>query len=296
MKLNRVKKIILLILVAAICLVLGILAMYHSMPTTFAQVEYDVNQSGMNSSSDGAHVRIVHLSDVHNKEYGTENVDLMKVVEDASPDLIFITGDLVDRNAEDITPMIQLIEELKEIAPVYYSYGNHEMMNQERFGNDIGAQVEAVGGIVLDYVYQDVDIRGEQLRIGGIYGYCVPEKYLETNEASVEECDFLREFQNTDRTTLLLTHMPYAWLDLDGLNEWDVDIIFSGHSHGGQVELPLFGPVYAPDQGWFPDRVSGKFVSDDGSSTLIVSRGLGDSVKLPRVNNPWEMVIVDVVF
>jgi len=283
------KRFLIFFMIFILCGCLGIWFLYASMPETFVETEYYVNNDSVMST-----IRIAHLSDVHNKEYGEDNVELIQAVKEASPDLIFITGDLISREDEDINPAIHLVEQLASIAPVYFSYGNHELMNEERYGREIGAKVEAAGAIVMDYVYQDIDVRGQELRIGGLYGYCVPEKYLETNEASPLECDFLREFQDTDRTTLLLVHMPYSWLELDGLNEWNIDIIFSGHSHGGQMELPLLGPVYAPDQGWFPDRVAGKFTSDDGSSTLVVSRGLGDSVKIPRMNNDWELVVVEV--
>ena len=283
------KRFLIIFIIFILCCCLGIWFLYESMPETFVKTEYYVDNDSMTST-----IRIAHLSDLHNKEYGEDNGDLIQAVKEACPDLIFITGDLVSREDEDITPAIYLVEQLTSLAPVYYSYGNHELMNEERFQRDIGSQVESAGAVVMDYVYQDVEIRGQELRIGGLYGYCVPEKYLKTNEASPLECDFLREFQDTNRTTLLLTHMPYSWLELDGLNEWNVDIIFSGHSHGGQMDLPILGPVYAPDQGWFPDQVSGMFISNDGSSTLIVSRGLGDSVKIPRVNNDWELVVVEV--
>lgn len=287
---NKKSKILLITLLLGIFLCLTAIYVYNSIPRTFIVTEYVIPDPSVTPS-----VRIAHLSDVHNKEYGDDNAELIEAVSASNPDLIFITGDSVNNDEQNIEPAVRLVEQLTKIAPVYFSYGNHELMNEENFGGNIGAHMEAAGATVLDFAYQDVDIHDQKLRIGGIYGYCVPSKYLETNEADEEECAFLSEFQNTDRTTILLAHMPYSWIDLDGLNEWNVDIIFAGHSHGGQMDLPLFGPVYAPDQGWFPDEVSGKFISDDGEKTLIVSRGLGDSVEIPRLNNDWELVVVDLV-
>lgn len=294
MKITNMKKYnrIVIGLLCAIFLgiVLGMVAFICMPSDSFVTTFYTMHSSKME-----APIRIVHLSDIHNKEYGEANIHLIEETASMEPDLIFITGDSVSGDHEDISPAIDLVEQLVSIAPVYYVYGNHEDLNDYEFNRNIGELFAKAGAHVLDFSYEDVTIDGQELRIGGLYGLCFPEKFLETGEGSREEVDFLKEFQDTQRHTMLLTHLPVCWLEHDGLEEWDIDSVFSGHSHGGQFVLPVLGPVYAPDQGLFPDRVAGLFTSLDGTSQMVVSRGLGDSVKLPRINNDPELVVVDVV-
>ena len=240
-------------------------------------------------------IRILLLTDLHNSTFGEKNQKLMELSAAQSPDLIFLTGDLL--NSEDPRTEIatKLIANLCDIAPVYISLGNHEIEHHENFGTDIISLYEAAGGIVLEKQYEDITMNGQQIRVGGIYGYCLPEKYLKTKEADPEECAFLNDFQNTERYTMLLCHMPVCWMINEGLDEWNVDSIFSGHVHGGQVILPRIGGVYAPDLGYFPGKLDGLFEPEDGSSTMVLSRGLGSTESIPRLNNIPEVVTVDLV-
>lgn len=261
------------------------------------QSKYSLNYSSYQISSDKINtpVRILQLTDLHNNEFGENNQELIDRVASQSPDLILITGDLLNSDESRTDIATNLISSLCDIASIYISLGNHEVEYQQQFGTDIIRLYEDAGAVVLDRQYQDFEVNGQKLRLGGIYGYCLPAKYLETDEADPEECAFLSDFQNTDLYTILMCHMPVCWMLNDGLDEWDVDCVLAGHVHGGQVVLPLIGGVYAPDMGWFPGKLQGLYSSTDGSSTMVLSTGLGNTESVPRFNNVPEVVTVDIL-
>lgn len=239
-------------------------------------------------------VRMVVIADLHNSEFGEGNEELLNLIRRQSPDAICCPGDFVIDKDENIEIAEELIKGLVEIAPTYFSMGNHEVHHQMNFPVDFESIFESCGANVLEYEYEDICINGQKLRIGGIYGYCVPENDQDNKRYNFKHTDFLKSFMDTDQFTLLLTHMPYAWLELDGLEEWDIDLVFSGHTHGGQIRIPQLGGVYAPLHGMFPGRVAGEYTSEDESRTLILTRGLGDATIIPRINNVPEIMVVDL--
>ncbi|MGN1014467.1 MAG: metallophosphoesterase [Butyricicoccus sp.] len=258
----------------------------HSLTGTSYRINTDAVQ---------APIRIVQITDLHNSTFGENNRNLIDLTAEQSPDLILMTGDLLNSDDPRTDLATELISDLCSIAPVYVSLGNHEIEYRERFDTDIVKLYEDSGAVVLDKQYEDITVNGQSIRLGGIYGYCLPANYLETKEADPEECAFLTAFQNTDAYMILMCHMPVCWLINDGLDEWDVDCVFSGHVHGGQIVLPLIGGVYAPDMGLFPGRLQGLYASEDGSKRLVLSRGLGSTESIPRCNNIPEVVVVDIL-
>ena len=251
---------------------------------------YKISTSEITSS-----LRIVQLTDLHNSEFGADNHRLIERVQEQEPDLILMTGDMLNASEENTEIVEALIRALSGIAPVYYSYGNHEKEYEEKYQISLVPLLEAAGAVVLEREYEDVMIGHQVIRLGGIYGYCVPAKFLETNEADPQECAFLKEFMDTDEYTLLLCHMPYTWNVLNGLEEWGIDCVMCGHIHGGQVYIPFAGGVYAPDEGWFPGKEKGCRVSEDGQRYMILSAGLGSAEGVPRFNNPPELVVLDLL-
>lgn len=239
-------------------------------------------------------VRIVHLSDLHCSEFGEGNAALITRIAEQAPDLIVMSGDMINGHEQRTEVAEALIESLSEIAPVYASLGNHEKANEHMYRSDITKLYEEAGAVVLEKEYQDIEIRGQKIRIGGLLGYGLPEKYAKTGEAVESEYTYIAKMQKTDNLTLLLCHYPTCWIHNRLLDEWDVDVVFSGHEHGGQIRLPWLGGVYAPDRGFFPGHTSGVLYDQDGKRALVISRGLGSTGWVPRLNNVPEIVVVDI--
>lgn len=249
--------------------------------------EYIVRTSNINSK-----IRIIQLTDLHNSTFGKENERLIRKVEEQTPDLICITGDLLNMEEENVDIATNLISKLSSNYPVYVSLGNHELGYKYAETEDLIDKFEDAGACVLDFDYKDININGENIRIGGLYGYDLPE----TNEVSRDnEAEFLSNFQNTKDYKILLTHMPYGWYQAGSLDYWDVDLVLTGHTHGGQVRIPFLGGLYAPDIGWFPGREMGLYYSEDMEKVMVLSRGLGSTEYIPRFNNIPEIVVVDVL-
>lgn len=229
--------------------------------------------------------KIVQLTDLHNNEFGSKNQRLVERIIKEEPDVIFLTGDMLNADEERTDILIELVKALTLIAPVYVSLGNHEMTYMERAGNlNLINIIEQEGAVVLERQYIDTDINNIKVRIGGIYGYV-----LAPDKKEGEEQAFMEDFQSTDRFKILLSHIPEGLLLWEGMEYWDVNLVFSGHVHGGQVRLPFIGGLYDPEEGYFPTYTKGIF--ECGNGKLILSAGLGSSRGRPRVNNLPELTV-----
>lgn len=239
-------------------------------------------------------IRIVHLSDLHSWEFGDGNQELVGMVTEQSPDLILMTGDMLDKSDEDAAVACDLIEDLVAVAPVYYGYGNHEKAWERENSASLAADLTEAGATVLDCTYLDMEVQGQPLRLGGYYGYYRRPHMTLDDEAAIErENAFFGAFEDTDRYKILLNHIPTAWLDWGLMDDFPVDLVLTGHYHGGQVRLPLVGGLRAPYVGWFPEYTEGIYYGEQ--ATCVISTGLGSSPNIPRVNNPPQIVVVDLV-
>jgi len=116
-------------------------------------------------------IRMVHLTDLHSWSYGEDNIELVNLVSEQEPDLILMTGDMMDKTDENPDVACSLIRQLKDTAPVYFSYGNHESAWMHRTGIDLRPILTEAGATVLDIEYLDLEIKGQEVRLGGYYNY-----------------------------------------------------------------------------------------------------------------------------
>ena len=272
------------VLILFLFLVLGLYSSKHMLSESFYEIALpEVTEP----------IRVVQLTDLHNSEFGENNSTLVDHVAAQQPDLILITGDLLNQDTDRTDIATGLIESLKDIAPVYVSFGNHESGYENKYGVDLQSLYTNAGAVVLEYDWLDLEVNGQKIRLGGLYGYCLPASY--EKEARENECSYLEEFQSTEDLKILMCHMPICWQYGGSLDYWDTDVVFAGHSHGGQVIIPGVGGLWAPDRGWFPGREQGLYWSKDGQKVLVLSRGLGNREKIPRFNNIPEIMVTDIV-
>ena len=218
--------------------------------------------------------KIAHISDYHNTKNPFLNNAVISSLQEEQPDIIFITGDLVDCRKTDIQKGIDFVSQVIEIAPVYYVTGNHEcnvsIDSQSDFDNMI-SDLEALGVEVLRGEKSEIKLEnGEIINVYGIddpYFHC--SSMLEVTGTTNELCS---ELEIEEGYNVLLAHHPEQ---LDVYSLYGFDIVFSGHAHGGQLRLFGQGAI-APDQGLFPKYTSGLYVN--GKTYLVVSRGIGNSI------------------
>ena len=272
------------IVLAALCALLACLIPYllwANAALTVSHVELDL------LPGEGSFT-IAQVSDLHNAEFGGGNRELLAILEEAEPDLIAITGDLIDSRRTDPAPALAFLEGAVELAPVCYVTGNHEFRAYDAY-QDLKSQMEELGVIVLEN--ESMVLEEVPLRVIGLddpsFGVrsdpsATPEQILQGALTALAP-----QAGEEDLRTVLLAHRP-EYVELYA--QYGADLVLSGHAHGGQVRLPGVGGLYAPGQGFLPAYTSGLY--QIGETSLVVSRGLGNSLFPLRVNNRPEVVLV----
>lgn len=245
---------------------------------------YTISSRGLPDAFDG--YRIAQVSDLHNAEFGGGNQRLLDMLREAEPDMIAITGDLIDSRKTNIAVALAFAEEAVRIAPCYYVSGNHEARVTEY--RELKAGLEAAGVTVLDDARVEIEISGKSITIIGVNDPSFLADYL-TSDAAVMDRK-LSELSSEDASfTILLSHRPELF---DTYAAHDMDLVLTGHAHGGQFRLPLIGGLIAPNQGLFPKYDDGLY--SEGNTNMIVSRGLGNSIIPFRFNNRPEVVLIEL--
>ncbi|MBR6337542.1 MAG: metallophosphoesterase [Ruminococcus sp.] len=276
--LSRRRKIAYIILIVYFVL-LG-LEMYRS-NTTLEVENFEYKSKSLPKGFDG--VKIVSVTDYHNHGGDYEN-ELIDTIKEQKPDYIFLVGDIIDRNRNDISKAAGFMKKCAEIAPCYLAYGNHELALKQKEGQ-FEAYTEAAekaGVTVLDNDIAELWRGDEMIYLAGT-----------TTVGGFMEVDEKLKALDDSAQLLWIDHYPENFEELSVCaknNGFDDALFFSGHAHGGLIEVPYTHKgLYAPGQGFFPKYTSGEYHS--GGCELLLSRGCGNSGYTLRVFDPFHLVV-----
>ncbi len=252
---------------------------------------YTVEMDGIETPT-----RIVVVADIHGKEFGRQNKRLLKKVLAQSPDAIVMLGDIFPSRCsqEDLDYVLQLTEDLQAIAPVYFAMGNHELAYSKAYGEQWVSQLQETGAIVLDEAWRDVTLNGNTLRLGGTMGHGY---YFGRSKADFEaspEYQVMSALENSPYPAILLAHMPETVTLSFGKEYWHIDLVLSGHTHGGVIRIPGKGGLFAPMEGWWPTYDYGEMMLNQ-KMRIIITSGLSGHDYVPRMFNLPEIVSIDLV-
>lgn len=232
--------------------------------------------------------RIAQISDLHNAEFGENNIKLLQMLSNSEPDIIVITGDLVDAQHTDIDIAIDFTREAIQIAPVFYVTGNHEASLLQY--NELKIRLETIGVVVLDDKKIELEQNTEKIMLIGLSDPDFTIKGNMFGEVPAMISTKLNNLiDNSKKYTIVLSHRPELFETYASCN---VNLVLSGHAHGGQFRLPFVGGLVAPNQGLFPKYDAGLYT--EGNTSMIVSRGIGNSIIPFRFNNRPEIIIVEL--
>lgn len=265
------KKILILMLIIIILIPFCLYQNKHLVITTYT---YESEKFG--ADLDG--YRIVQISDLHNAEFGKENKKLLETIRSCSPDIIVITGDLVDSNHTNVERAVAFVNEAVKIAPVYYVTGNHEYWLDPSENEQMMQGILAAGACDLDDEAVRIEKGDSSFMLAGLDDQHLSDETLK---------NLLQEQKN--ELSIVLAHEPQY---LQNYANAGADLVLTGHAHGGQIRLPFVGGIVAPDQGFLPEYTSGKYNSTD--TEMIVSRGLGNSIIPVRLFNYPEVMCVEL--
>ena len=275
-KKRRITLIVILILIAA-CF-----GWIYWGNTSIQVTEISVGSKNIPESFHG--FTIVQVSDLHNAEFGESQAGLLSAIKNAAPDLIAVTGDLIDSRHTDIETAMAFIDGAVQIAPVYYVTGNHEARIDEYAA--FKERLEQAGAIILDDEAVKIQYGCESILLAGVNDPDFSSGDADDADVMAEKLEAILTEDSCDYM-VLLSHRPELF---DVYVDNNIDLVLSGHAHGGQIRLPFIGGVLAPDQGFFPQYVEGMYEEDQ--TKMVVSRGLGNSICPIRINNRPELVVI----
>lgn len=279
---RMVKKKYLAVILAILLLVLVLWTIWGNV--TVGVTHYRITSNQLPDSFDGFKIAVV--SDLHNARFGSDNSQITRKIEEEHPDIIAITGDLVDSNRTDTETAIALVHKLMQIAPCYYVTGNHEAWIGKQF-SELEEMLFAENVQILHDEVIQLEKNGQTIQLAGLDDPDFTERDTAVQQSMLQTK--LNQMNLSDEYCILLSHRPETFV---AYVEENIDLVLSGHAHGGQFRLPFIGGIVAPNQGLFPKYDAGKYTRNN--TTMIVSRGIGNSIIPIRFNNRPEIVVIEL--
>ena len=275
--------------------ILGGAAFYKYETESLEITKYEIENEKIPKEFDN--FKIVQISDLHNKSFGKGNKRLLEKIDSQNPDIVVITGDLVEGDNKNFVVALNLIDELLKKYKVYHIIGNHEQKSLIKKHKELYKTY-------FDKLYKKniVNLDNEKIRIKkdgkyiNIYGLIIPLEYYpyffknyENKNMKLEQ-DFINNKLgeiNRDEYNILLAHTPFFFEDYE---KYGVDLVLAGHVHGGIIRLPKVGGLLSPNREFFPKYDFGKYIKNN--TTMLLSKGLGGSKVLIRFACKPEIVSI----
>ncbi len=237
-------------------------------------VTYTVRSGRLPAAFSG--FRLLVAADLHDTPLCAR---ILTLVEETKPDAVCMVGDMVyGGKTETMGEMCRILDSLAGVCPVYGVSGNHEACDTY---DSFAEAFTAHGGVWLDDACVELRRGGDGIRIIGVKDRPFNEEETAASAAK------LKENLDPDVYSVTLCHRPEVF---PAIRDSGTDLVLAGHHHGGLIRLPFIGGVFAHRGKLFPDHDRGRY--DEGGATLIVSAGCDDGSKLPRFNNPPEILLV----
>ncbi|MEG1772974.1 MAG: metallophosphoesterase [Clostridia bacterium] len=276
-----------IIVVSALFIAALMVLLYSNIAITTS--EYDVNTKKIEGRA-----TLVFLSDLHSRDFSSDNAELIRLVKSAKPDAILLGGDMINSKDDEFSVFFSLCKKLIEIAPVYAVLGNHEMLLPSKLLEEYKETLSDMGATFLDNSYIDIKTKAGDIRLYGLniplylYSY---EKVMQENGYNYTKEMIQKNLGEIDKTklNLLLTHNPKFFETYAGAG---FDITLCGHMHGGGLRIPFVGGVFSSDRTLFPKYDAAAFTIDE--KTMIVGRGLSETFFPIRFFNPADVVVLKI--
>ena len=278
---ERKRRIKMLIIIILFITVFCIFSLWQN--NSIVTSNFNYSSSEVPKDFDG--FKIVQISDLHNKVFGKEQDKLLEKVANISPDIIVVTGDIVDRRRYNLENAMYFVNEALKIAPIYYVSGNHEAWSGKYY--EVKERLIKAGVYVIEDEMIEIKKENSIINILGLSDPAfITSSYSEETDTSKMK-EYLKSWSSVKGFNVLLSHRPELF---DLYSSSNIDIVFSGHAHGGQIRIPFIGGIIAPNQGFFPKYTDGSYNSNQ--TTMFVSRGLGNSLFPVRIFNRPEIISV----